>query len=92
MTNNSQEEYNLFPHSRYRSTEDALYPEPSSVEDDLFPPYGSPEGDLYPDWRTTKEEWEEIKEFADEQNLEPVEKRRIINYYLDIGKKQKKSK
>ncbi len=92
MTNNSQEEDNLFSRSRHRSTPEDLYPEQSSPDDDLYPPYGSPAGDLYPEQRTTKKEWQEIKEFADEQNLDAVQKRRVINYYLDIDTKQKKSK
>ncbi|HCF26220.1 MAG TPA: hypothetical protein DEV81_03120, partial [Cyanobacteria bacterium UBA11049] len=70
--------------SHSHSTEDNLYPDQTSPENDLYPPYGSPEGDLYPEHRATKEQWEEVKEFTDKQELEPFDKRRVINYHLDI--------
>lgn len=78
------QEFDLF--SPRRSTEDELYPDldSTSLENNLYPPYGSPESDLYPEQRRTKQEWNEIEEFVDQQDLDPVDKRRIINYCLDI--------
>ncbi len=78
------EEFDLF--SPNRATGDDLYPDldSTSIENNLYPPYGSPESDLYPEQRRTRQEWDEIEEFAKQQDLDPVDKRRVINYCLDI--------
>ena len=91
MTHNQHnQDFDLF--SPRRATKDDLYPDidSASLENNLYPPYGSPEKDLYPEQRRTKQEWEEIKDFAEQQDLDPVDKRRVINYYLDIDAQQKK--
>lgn len=90
MPNNSPEEYDLFPRDRQKKNE--IFPNSPSTKDDLFPYKGSPEGDLYPEFRTTEEDLKGIEKFAEAQNLAPIDKKRLIEYYRDVDLDQKKPK
>lgn len=88
MTNNSQDDYNLFPRGSKKKLD--LFPEDTATKDDLFPAHDSSEGDLYPHQSTTEEEIEAVRRFADVKDLNPVDTQRLLSIYRHIEAKRKR--
>jgi hypothetical protein len=88
MSDINPQDYNLFTS---RSTCNDIFADQPPGEDDLYPPYGSPEDDLFPNVRPTKEDVAKVDDFAEAQDLEPINKKRLVNYYRDIYVRQNKA-
>lgn len=88
MTNNSQDDYDLFP--RHGKKKLDLFSDCTSTDEGLFPSHDSAEGDLYPDQSTTEEEIEAVRTFADARDLNPIDTQRLLNIYKDIEAKRKR--